>query len=126
MRQVEFHVEACNALGRAVPKLSKKVTGGVFKSDSPAWEEAYHVMHAASLDLFRLRGRIANECEPWFDGSAFPKSKRASDLGLNAGDDCPKCKGELLWTKHDYQTDGGAPDCGWLICLDCDYQTDPE
>lgn len=48
------------------------------------------------------------------------------DLGLNAGDDCPKCSGELHVVKHRFQEDGGHPDCSWLACLDCDYATDPE
>ncbi len=45
---------------------------------------------------------------------------------LKAGDDCPKCSGELVQVKHDYQSHGGAPDCSWLACLDCNFQTEPE
>lgn len=46
---------------------------------------------------------------------------------LKAGDDCPKCHiGELTAIIHRYQEDGGHPDCAWLMCLDCDYRTDPE
>lgn len=45
---------------------------------------------------------------------------------LKAGDDCPECGGQLEAVKHDYQSSGGAPDCSWLLCLDCNYQTDPE
>lgn len=53
--------------------------------------------------------------------------RSASDLGLKPLDDCPKCKvGQLERVKHDYQSHGGAPDCSWLLCLDCNYQTDPE
>lgn len=51
---------------------------------------------------------------------------RASDLRLKAGDDCPECGGELHKAQHRFDTDGGAPDCGWLACLDCNYSTDPE
>lgn len=45
---------------------------------------------------------------------------------LKAGDDCPKCAGELVAVKHRYQDSGGHPDCDWLACLDCNFQTDPE
>ena len=70
---------------------------------------------------------IARECAAWFDASAFPKSGSASDLGLSAGDDCPKCGGELTASIHRYQDGpGNYPDCSWLSCLDCDYRTDPE
>lgn len=72
------------------------------------------------------RDCIAQFCAPWFDGSDFPRSNRASDLGLTAGDDCPKCGGELHAVIHRYQDSGGHPDCSWLSCLDCNYQTDPE
>ena len=43
-----------------------------------------------------------------------------------AEDACPKCGGELTTGKHRFTSDGGAPDCSWLYCLECDYQTDPE
>lgn len=45
-----------------------------------------------------------------------------------AGDDCPKCKvGQLEAVIHRYQDGpGNYPDCSWLICLDCDFKTDPE
>lgn len=86
---------------------------------SVAWVKAKE-----SVALFR--GCIADFTAPWFDGSAFPKSNRASDLGLKAGDDCPKCAGELVKGRHRFDQDGGHPDCDWLWCLDCNYQTDPE
>jgi hypothetical protein len=43
-------------------------------------------------------------------------------------DQCPKCKqGWLEKVIHRYG-DGvsNAPDCSWLLCLDCGWQTDPE
>jgi hypothetical protein len=44
-----------------------------------------------------------------------------------AGDDCPKCGGELHACIHRYQDGpGNYPDCSWLSCLDCTYRTDPE
>jgi hypothetical protein len=50
----------------------------------------------------------------------------ASALGLKPGDDCPKCGGELVTTIHRFDSSGGAPDCAWLVCLDCNYETEPE
>lgn len=40
--------------------------------------------------------------------------------------ECPKCAGELAVGKHRFDDSGGAPDCSWLYCLECDYQTEPE
>ena len=45
---------------------------------------------------------------------------------FRAADDCPKCGGELTVGKHRFDADGGAPDCSWVYCLNCNYQTDPE
>jgi ssDNA-binding Zn-finger/Zn-ribbon topoisomerase 1 len=45
---------------------------------------------------------------------------------LKAGDDCPKCGGELVAARHRFDQSGGAPDCDWLTCLDCNFATDPE
>lgn len=53
-------------------------------------------------------------------------TETASALGLKAGDDCPKCGGELHAALHRFDQDGGAPDCAWLVCLDCNYSTEPE
>ena len=54
-------------------------------------------------------------------------TESASDIGLKAGDDCPKCGGELHACKHRYQDGpGNYPDCDWLACLDCGFKTDPE
>lgn len=39
---------------------------------------------------------------------------------------CPQCGGEVFTGCHDYQKDGGMPDCTWLYCCDCDWQSDPE
>lgn len=63
------------------------------------------------------------------DSAPVDSSDGAATFGtaaLKAGDDCPKCGGELERVIHRYDTDGGAPDCSWLLCLDCNYQTDPE
>jgi hypothetical protein len=57
----------------------------------------------------------------------IPAMQRESEVPkLKAGDDCPKCPGELVAVKHRYQDSGGHPDCDWLACLDCNFQTDPE
>lgn len=58
--------------------------------------------------------------------SSLDRNDCASDLGLKAGDDCPRCKGELERVVHRFDKDGGAPDCDWLLCLDCNYETAPE
>lgn len=46
---------------------------------------------------------------------------------LRADDPCPQCKlGFLEPRRHRFDLDGGAPDCSWLACSDCDFQTEPE
>lgn len=50
--------------------------------------------------------------------SALPKPRRDSD--------CPLCGGDLVVGRHCFDGSGGAPDCSWLYCLDCNYQTEPE
>lgn len=63
--------------------------------------------------------------------TGFPSSGSMNAPSLDClqeHDDCPKCKvGCLERVIHRYG-DGGqsAPDCSWLICLDCDFRTDPE
>lgn len=97
--------------------------------DAGHYDESDTLLTAAGMMLVDIREQqksVAEETAPWFDGSAFPKSGRASDLGLTAGDDCPKCDGELMYARHIHAEDGGHPDCGWLSCLDCNYQTEPE
>lgn len=64
-----FHVEECNALGRALPKLYKSISSAPPKS--PEWDEAYHVSAVAAIRWHKLRSMIAVECEPWFSGEAF-------------------------------------------------------
>ncbi len=55
-----------------------------------------------------------------------PTLAEAAAVPLKAGDDCPRCRGELMKVIHNYQEDGGCPDCTWLYCLDCHFETEPE
>ena len=55
--------------------------------------------------------------------STFGKAKLKQD------DPCPKCKvGFLEQVSHRFSSDRGPnlPDCDWLVCLDCDFATEPE
>jgi hypothetical protein len=48
---------------------------------------------------------------------------------LQEHDPCPKCKeGYLERVKHRFGEGSMAslPDCSWLLCLDCGYETEPE
>src|SRR5688572_23533398 len=122
MRNVANENALQYARGAAIlEKMYKRQHYGSAKGDA-LWDGYWLVKEKRDY----WRERVAEETAPWFDGSAFPKSNRASDLGLSAGDWCPKCDGELHLVKHEFQTDGGAPDCCWLACLDCNYTTDPE
>lgn len=70
-----FHVSECNALGRAIPKLLRAMH--TRKTNTTAWDEAFHVYYAAAEKHGTLRRLIAGECEPWFDNSAFEVSRTA-------------------------------------------------
>lgn len=72
-----YEIEKCNALGRALPKAWRKLTGvtrGGPRADSPAWQEAYHVYEEAIRSWHDLRRRLNDEVAPWFDNSAFASS----------------------------------------------------
>lgn len=48
---------------------------------------------------------------------------------LKQDDPCPKCKaGYMEHRQHRFSTERGPnlPDCDWLACSECDFQTDPE
>ena len=48
---------------------------------------------------------------------------------LQQDDPCPKCKvGFLERISHRFSSDRGPnmPDCDWLLCLDCGFETEPE
>ena len=48
---------------------------------------------------------------------------------LHQDDPCPKCKvGFLERVSHRFSSDRGPnlPDCDWLLCLDCGFETEPE
>lgn len=54
---------------------------------------------------------------------SFGKAKLKQD------DPCPKCKyGFLEQVSHRFSSDRGPnlPDCDWLVCLECNFQTEPE
>lgn len=67
-----YQVEKCNALGRAVPKLTKRLKGPTGpRGDSPAWDELWFVTETAAQEWKRLLREIDEACEPWFDNSTF-------------------------------------------------------
>lgn len=67
-----YDVERCNALGRALPKLRKRVIGPSGpKAESPAWNETYHVHKTVLMEWRQIRRDIAAACEPWFDDSSY-------------------------------------------------------
>ena len=48
---------------------------------------------------------------------------------LKQDDPCPKCKiGYLEQRQHRFSSDRGPnlPDCDWLGCSECGFQTEPE
>lgn len=112
----QYHVEKCNALGRAIPKLRKKVTGPSGpRAESPEWEEAYAISEVVFTEWHRLRREIAAACEPWFGQEAFPA------LPL-----CPKCKAEDSMEHHRVRFPDAPLDADWDVCSVCGYATDPE
>jgi hypothetical protein len=78
---MQFEIEECNALGRAVPKLVSKMYRT--KAESPRWDEAYHVARIAGKRLRELRQQIAEESAPWFDESAYTATKSTPDRQAN-------------------------------------------
>ena len=73
MNEPAYHVQECNALCRAIPKLLRALHGK--RADSPAWDEAYHVYYAVAEKHGAVRRRINEEVAPWFDGSAFKEER---------------------------------------------------
>lgn len=73
---IQYHINQCNALGRALPKLTAKM----YRTDpeSRAWDEAYHVVQAVVMRWRDLQRQIAEETAPWFDGSAFQQEPLSS------------------------------------------------
>ena len=69
MNATPYYVQECNALGRAIPRLLRAMHAK--KPESLAWDEAYHVYYAVAEKHGAVRRRIAEEVQPWFDGSAF-------------------------------------------------------
>jgi len=119
-----------NGLRRKKPKRGQKV-GDDYISPSThlalkgVTQDQYEAIGMAYVHRYEEKEwRRKNQANVW--GSEFSMRFEEEPECLEAGDDCPKCGGELQAARHRYDQDGGAPDCDWLACNECEFRTDPE
>lgn len=68
--------------------------------------------------------------DPWTARryKTFSENEKRDAAVMADANPCPVCGGELEHRRHRFSSDRGPnlPDCDWLACSECDFQTEPE